>query len=102
MKKFMFLKLVSILVVFILMLVVCLDLSKEILKVNNKDNGSDKLKMVEIIDVYGIVKVFVNLKNVVVLDNRMFEILFDWGIKLVVVLKDIMFVDLVYKKDEKV
>ena len=36
----------------------------------NKDNGSDKTKTVEITDAHGTVKVPVNPKNVVALDNR--------------------------------
>ena len=82
MKKSMLLKLVSILAVFTLMLVACSDSSKETSKANNKDNGSDKPKTVEITDAHGTVKVPVNPKNVVALDNRTFETLSDWGIKL--------------------
>lgn len=102
MKKSMLLKLVSILAVFTLMLVACSDSSKETSKANNKDNGSDKPKTVEITDAHGTVKVPVNPKNVVALDNRTFETLSDWGIKLAAAPKDIMPADSAYKKDEKV
>ena len=77
----MLLKLVSILAVFTLMLVACSDSGKETSKAT-KDNSSDKPKTVEITDAHGKVTVPVNPKNVVALDNRTFETLADWGIKL--------------------
>ena len=77
----MLLKLVSILAIFTLMLVACSDSGKETSKAT-KDNGSDKPKTVEITDAHGKVTVPVNPKNVVALDNRTFETLADWGIKL--------------------
>ena len=64
----------------------------------NKDNGSDKTKTVEITDAHGTVKVPVNPKNVVALDNRTFETLSDWGIKLAAAPKDIMPADSAYKR----
>ena len=101
MKKSMLLKLVSILAIFTLMLVACSDSSKETSKANNKDNGSDKPKTVEITDAHGTVKVPVNPKNVVALDNRTFETLSDWGIKLAAAPKDIMPADSAYKRMKK-
>lgn len=101
MKKTMLLKLVSILAIFTLMLVACSDSGKETSKAT-KDNGSDKPKTVEITDAHGKVTVPVNPKNVVALDNRTFETLADWGIKLAAAPKDIMPADSAYKKDEKV
>lgn len=97
----MLLKLVSILAIFTLMLVACSDSGKETSKAT-KDNGSDKPKTVEITDAHGKVTVPVNPKNVVALDNRTFETLADWGIKLAAAPKDIMPADSAYKKDEKV
>ncbi|HDR4605606.1 MULTISPECIES: siderophore ABC transporter substrate-binding protein [Bacillus cereus group] len=101
MKKTMLLKLVSILAIFTLMLVACSDSGKETSKAT-KDNSSDKPKTVEITDAHGKVTVPVNPKNVVALDNRTFETLADWGIKLAAAPKDIMPADSAYKKDEKV
>ena len=83
------------------MLVACSDSSKETSKANNKYNGSDKSKTVEITDAHGTVKVPVNPKNVVALDNRTFETLSDWGIKLAAAPKDIMPADSAYKRMKK-
>src|SRR6476660_2093995 len=101
MKKTMLLKLVSILAIFTLMLVACSDSSKETSKAN-KGDSSDKPKTVEITDAHGTVKVPVNPKNVVALDNRTFETLADWGIKLAAAPKDVMPADSAYVKDSKV
>ena len=95
MKKTMLLKLVSILAIFTLMLVACSDSSKETSKAN-KGDSSDKPKTVEITDAHGTVKVPVNPKNVVALDNRTFETLSDWGIKLAAAPKDVMPADSPY------
>lgn len=45
---------------------------------------------VEITDIYGSVTVPVNPERVVALDNRTFETLYDWGIELAAVPKDVM------------
>lgn len=45
---------------------------------------------VEITDIYGTVTVPVNPERVVALDNRTFETLYDWGIKLAAAPKDVM------------
>ncbi|QQK07293.1 siderophore ABC transporter substrate-binding protein [Miniphocaeibacter halophilus] len=65
--------------------------------VENKNTST-----VEIEDIHGSVKVPVNPKNVVSLDNRTFETLSDWNIELVAVPKDVMPKELSYAKDEKV
>lgn len=96
----MLLKLVSILAIFTLMLVACSNPGKETLKAT-KDNGSDKPKTVEITDAHGKVTVPVNPKNVVALDNRTFETLADWGIKLAAAPKDVMPADSAYKRMKK-
>lgn len=57
---------------------------------------------VEITDIYGTVTVPVNPKTVVALDNRTFETLADWGIKLAAVPKAVMPADSVYVKDGSV
>jgi iron complex transport system substrate-binding protein len=57
---------------------------------------------VEITDVHGTVTVPVNPKNVISLDNRTYETLSDWGIKLVAVPKGVMPADSLYVTDESV
>ena len=57
---------------------------------------------VEITDIYGTVTVPVNPKSVVALDNRTFETLADWGIKLAAAPKAVMPSDSVYVSDESV
>jgi iron complex transport system substrate-binding protein len=57
---------------------------------------------VEITDVHGTVTVPVNPKNVISLDNRTYETLSDWGIKLVAVPKGVMPADSPYVTDESV
>lgn len=57
---------------------------------------------VEITDIYGTVTVPVNPERVVALDNRTFETLYDWGIQLVAVPKDVMPSDSPYVAMESV
>ncbi|WP_099203649.1 siderophore ABC transporter substrate-binding protein [Miniphocaeibacter massiliensis] len=57
---------------------------------------------VEIKDIHGTVEVPVNPKNVVALDNRTFETLSDWDIKLAAAPKGVMPEDSSYVKDESV
>jgi iron complex transport system substrate-binding protein len=57
---------------------------------------------VEITDVHGTITVPVNPKNVISLDNRTYETLSDWGIKLVAVPKGVMPADSPYVTDESV
>ncbi len=57
---------------------------------------------VEITDIHGVVTVPVNPKNVVSLDNRTFETLSAWGVKLVAVPKGVMPADSSYVKDTTV
>ena len=57
---------------------------------------------VEITDIIGTVSVPVNPSRVVALDNRTFETLSDWGIKLVAVPKDVMPADSPYVLDESI
>jgi iron complex transport system substrate-binding protein len=61
-----------------------------------------KATTVEITDIHGTVTVPVNPKNVVALDNRTFETLSDWGIKLVAVPKGVMPADSTYVADSEV
>jgi iron complex transport system substrate-binding protein len=100
MKKSISLKLVGILAVLTLMLAACSDSSKETQA--SKTNDSDKAKTVEVTDARGTVTVPVNPKNVVALDNRTFETLADWGIKLAAAPKDVMPADSAYAKDDSV
>lgn len=57
---------------------------------------------VEITDNHGTVTVPINPKNVVALDNRTFETLADWGIKLAAAPKNVMPADSVYASDDSV
>lgn len=57
---------------------------------------------VEITDNHGTVTVPINPKNVVALDNRTFETLADWGIKLAAAPKNVMPADSVYVTDDSV
>lgn len=59
-------------------------------------------KTVEVTDIHGTVTVPVNPKNVVALDNRTFETLSDWGIKLAAVPKGVMPADSLYVADSEV
>ena len=63
---------------------------------------SDKPATVEITDIYGTVTVPVNPQTVVALDNRTFETLADWGVKLAAGPKPVMPEGLVYKTDDSV
>jgi iron complex transport system substrate-binding protein len=70
----------------------------------NEESASDSNQAltVEIKDYYGTVKVPVNPKNVVALDNRTFETLADWDIQLAAVPKAVMPSDSPYVSDDKV
>lgn len=57
---------------------------------------------VEVTDIHGTVTVPVNPKTVVALDNRTFETLSDWGIKLAAVPKGVMPADSPYVADSEV
>ncbi len=59
-------------------------------------------KTVEVTDIHGTVTVPVNPKTVVALDNRTFETLSDWGIKLAAVPKGVMPADSSYVADSEV
>ncbi len=61
-----------------------------------------KATTVEITDIHGTVTVPVNPKTVVALDNRTFETLSDWGIKLVAAPKGVMPADSKYVADGEV
>lgn len=59
-------------------------------------------KTVEVTDIHGTVTVPVNPKTVVALDNRTFDTLSDWGIKLAAVPKGVMPADSSYVADSEV
>ncbi|MHA7964840.1 siderophore ABC transporter substrate-binding protein [Paenibacillus sp. CAU 1782] len=69
---------------------------------NSDANNSDAATTVEITDSHGTVTVPVNPTKVVSLDNRTFETLADWDIKLVAVPKDVMPADSTYVNDDSV
>lgn len=107
MKKSKLFVLISLITIFALMVTGCSKSSNETNQAatnvqSNKDQGSNEATTVEITDVHGTVTVPVNPKNVVALDNRTFETLADWGIKLAAVPKGVMPADLPYVADESV
>ena len=99
MKKNKFLKLTVLTMALMVFLVGCG-------KSNNgsKDAGIEQqtAESVVIKDIHGEITVPVNPKNVVALDNRTFETLSDWDIKLVAAPKGVMPEDSPYVKDESV
>ncbi|NLK43657.1 MAG: siderophore ABC transporter substrate-binding protein [Tissierellia bacterium] len=111
MKKSKLFVLISVITIFALMATACSkssnvvnqpDLNKEAVIDESNNEQGDKVTTVEITDVHGTVTVPVNPKNVVALDNRTFETLADWGIKLAAVPKGVMPADLPYVADESV
>lgn len=104
MRKSNFLKLTVIMASFVLMLTACSNSSNETGKTetNGQANESVEVSTVEITDAHGTVAVPVNPKNVVSLDNRTFETLFDWGVELAAVPKTVMPGDSPYVKDDSV
>jgi len=101
MRKSILLKITAIIAALALMLTACAKPGNENGS-NAQVNDSNEVLTVEITDVHGTVTVPVNPKNVVALDNRTFETLADWGIKLAAVPKPIMPADLPYVSDESV
>ena len=69
---------------------------------NTEEPVVEEPATVEITDIYGIVTVPVNPKNVVALDNRTFETLSDWGIELAAAPKAVMPLDSPYVADDSV
>ncbi|WP_333646225.1 siderophore ABC transporter substrate-binding protein [Lacrimispora sp.] len=65
-------------------------------------SDTEAASTVEITDIHGTVTVPINPKNVIALDNRTFETLFDWGIELAAVPKGVMPADSPYVLDESV
>jgi iron complex transport system substrate-binding protein len=63
---------------------------------------SEEALTVEIKDIHGMVTVPVNPQKVISLDNRTYETLSDWGIKLVAAPKGVMPADSPYVADESV
>lgn len=63
---------------------------------------SEEALTVEIKDIHGLVTVPVNPQKVISLDNRTYETLSDWGIKLVAAPKGVMPADSPYVADESV
>ena len=111
MRKSKLFVLISVITIFALMATACSkssnvvnqpDLNKEAVIDESNNEQGDKVTTVEITDVHGTVAVPVNPKNVVALDNRTFETLSDWGIKLAAVPKGVMPADLPYVADESV
>lgn len=65
-------------------------------------SSSEAPTKVEVKDIHGTVTVPVKPKSVVALDNRTFETLADWGVKLSAAPKDVMPAESPYVKDESV
>lgn len=70
-------------------------------KVEEKQSKA-KEEVVEVNDIHGVVKVAKNPKRVVALDNRTFETLSDWNVKLAAAPKGVMPSDSPYVKDDSV
>lgn len=94
-------KLTFIVAILALVLVACSNSKGDTTNQEDK-NTTEEAKTVEITDSNGTVSVPVNPKNVVALDNRTFETLADWNIKLAAVPKDVMPADSTYVKDDSV
>ncbi|SMG36870.1 siderophore ABC transporter substrate-binding protein [Paenibacillus aquistagni] len=101
MRKF---KVTVFMAILVLMLAACSNSSNEAGKAETtgKANDSTEVATVEITDAHGTVKVPVNPKNVVALDNRTFETLANWDIELAAVPKGVMPADSPYVANEKV
>ncbi len=69
---------------------------------SNSDKQESNTATVEVKDIHGTVKVPVNPKNVVALDNRTFETLADWKIKLAAAPKGLLTEESPYMKDDSV
>lgn len=78
------------------------DKANDTKEINEPTNTPAEPLTVEITDVHGTVVVPVNPKNVVALDNRTFETLSDWGIKLAAAPKGVMPADSPYINDDSV
>lgn len=100
MRKSRLLKITVIIAALALMLTACAKPTNG--SKNNNQNGANGDLTVQITDVHGTVTVPINPKNVVALDNRTFETLADWGIKLAAVPKPVMSADLPYVNDDSV
>lgn len=68
----------------------------------SKAEAKSEAKEVEVKDIHGTVKVPVNPKVVISLDNRTFDTLHAWGVKLAAAPKDVMPPESPYVKDESV
>ena len=103
MKRFKGLKLTVIMLAFVLIGTGCSKPSIDSASLNEESaSDSNQALTVEIKDYYGTVKVPVNPKNVVALDNRTFETLADWDIQLAAVPKAVMLSNSPYVSDDKV
>ncbi|WP_172254003.1 siderophore ABC transporter substrate-binding protein [Saccharibacillus deserti] len=105
MKKSAVLKLMSVLITALMLsLTACSNSSTPAAqpKAAAETPAAETPSTVEITDIHGKVQVPVNPKTVVALDNRTFETLSDWGVKLAAVPKDVMPADSSYVKDEAV
>lgn len=110
MRRSKLLVFISIITIFALMLTACSstntnqtsanEVKEEVSEIAEQTNNGPKT--VEITDAYGTVVVPINPKNVVSLDNRTFETLAAWGIKLAAAPKDVMPDDLPYVTDESI
>ncbi|MDR1550602.1 MAG: siderophore ABC transporter substrate-binding protein [Hungatella sp.] len=102
MKKNNVLKLTTIMAAAVLMMTACSSPSTTKTTETTAAVESGEALTVEIKDVHGLVTVPVNPQKVISLDNRTFETLSDWGIKLVAAPKGVMPAGSPYVADESV
>lgn len=75
---------------------------KEEKKEEPKEEAKEEANTVTVTDITGVVEAPFKPERVVALDNRTFETLADWGIKLAAVPKDVMSSESPYVKDDSV
>lgn len=112
MKKYNFLISILLTLISILLLTACSNSPDETGSTGEQENDSSESSdqiddtteatTVEITDAHGTVTVPINPKKVVVLDNRSFETLDNWGVELVAAPKAVMPAGLSYIDDESV
>ena len=99
-KKFFSLSVL--IIAFAVVLTGCSKTNNETDKTETNQQSSEKIETVKITDIHGEIDVPKNPKKVIALDNRTFETLSDWGIKLEAAPKDVMPAESPYVNEESV